>query len=701
MRIRTKLLCFLLVVVLTPLCSLGWYAWRQTDRLGHQLAENAATALEANAAKELSQTAEMLEETCANNLNMIETALSLLSEEAARMLSRPGPVPNAPILFDADFDAGKVPADRLVSPPGTDVPCSYNHLVFHLSPGLLRAESRREIAALSGMLPIFRTLFARHKDLMLFGYAGLASGLHCAYPGHGGYPVDYDPRTRPWYKSALQARGITWSVMVDAVTKQVIATMAMPIRDGDGPILGVAGLDIPMGALFLDSDLSQTWTERMRAMVVSVTPPPPSGAAELVVVASRDYARQTQDWTAPVKLARLTSPDHAAIKAVISDLAVHHGGVRRLPVDGQDSLLAYAPIEGKDMAVVLLVPREVVVAGAVRAEKTVLAAVNRLLTQMGWFVGGAVLVVGILVFPTSRVVTRPVRALADTAASLATGDFEARAQVRGSDELADLARSFNAMAPQLVERLRLKGDMALAMEVQQHLLPRRPPSIEGLDVAALSLYCDETGGDYFDFLEFDQNDAVHADIVVGDVTGHGVSAALFMATGRALLRGRAVGRPGPAALLTEVNQLLCQDTALSGRFITLFFLRLDQAAREILWTRAGHDPGLLFDPATGTFENLMGPGIPLGVTPEWTYTENRRPWLRNGQMLVLYTDGIHEARDACDAMYGRERIMQVMRENAAAPASTVINALVADLKAFKDGLSLEDDVTLVVIKATS
>jgi hypothetical protein len=232
MRIRTKLLVFLLIVVLTPLCSLGWYAWRQTDHLGRQLANSAATALEANAAKELVQTAEMLEETCANNLNMLETALSLVSEEAGRLLRRPVPVPNSPILFDKDFEAGAVPADRMTPPPGTDVPCTYDHLVFHLPPGLLRAEARPETSALSGLLPIFKTLFARHKDLMQFGYVGLASGLHCAYPGHGGYPDDFDPRTRPWYKSALAEHGITWSVMVDAVTKQVTATMAMPIRRG-------------------------------------------------------------------------------------------------------------------------------------------------------------------------------------------------------------------------------------------------------------------------------------------------------------------------------------------------------------------------------------------------------------------------------------------------------------------------------------
>jgi sigma-B regulation protein RsbU (phosphoserine phosphatase) len=188
---------------------------------------------------------------------------------------------------------------------------------------------------------------------------------------------------------------------------------------------------------------------------------------------------------------------------------------------------------------------------------------------------------------------------------------------------------------------------------------------------------------------------------VGDVTGHGVSAALFMATGRALLRGRAVDQPGPAALLTEVNALLCQDTHLTGRFITLFFLRLDRTTRELVWCRAGHDPGLLFDAVADTFESLKGAGIPLGVTPDWTYTESRRPWLTPGQVLVLYTDGIHEARNAEDIMYGRERIMDVVRKNAEAPASAVVNALVADLREFKGNLPLEDDVTLVVIKATT
>ena len=699
MRIRSKLLCFLLLVVLVPLCSLGWYAWRQTGHLGRELAENAATGLATGAAKELTQTAEMFGENCSDSLDMLETSLTLIAEQAAARLTSAHPAPVGRLLVDTDFDAGAVPPEAMTRSDATGVPCSYDNMVFHLPPGLIHQEARREMTALSGLLPVFRTLFSRHRDIMAFGYVGLASGLHAAYPGHGGYPTDYDPRKRAWYQHSLAAHGMTWSVMTDAVTREVMATMALPITTPHGTVLGVAGLDIPMGKLFLQSDLSKAWSSRMRTMVLSVKPEDLAGKAEPVIVATRNYARTNTDWTAPVELVRLASPNAAALEAVVADLRAGKSGVRRLPVNGQDSLLAYSPITGRQLAVALLLPRAVVVASATQAEAKVMDAVDGLLAQMGWFVGGGVLLVILLAYPTSRMVTRPVLDLATAAGKLAKGDFSARAAEHGRDELGDLARSFNDMAPHLLERIKLKNDMSLAMEVQQNLLPRRPPSIKGLDVAAMSLYCDETGGDYFDFLEFSQDDGAHADIVVGDVTGHGVSAALFMATGRALLRGRAMDVPGPALLLTEVNRLLCQDTQLSGRFITLFFLRIDQGAHEIVWCRAGHDPGLLYNPQTGLFESLMGSGIPLGVTPDWTYSENRRSWLKPGEVLVLYTDGIHEARNAADVMYGRDRLMRVVSANAGSPASTVVNALVADLREFKNGLPLEDDVTLVVIRA--
>lgn len=701
MRIRTKLLCFLLAVVIIPLCALGLYSWSRTSELGRELARGAARALESNAAGELVQTAEMFGEHCADTLDLLETSLSLTADAAVRLLEvQPPQAANGLMPLATDFDNGVVPDAPLTPIPGSDVTASYDHVSFHLAPGLSRQAALPDMRALSGLLPFYRTLFARHKDLMQFGYVGLATGLHCAYPGHGGYPADYDPRRRPWYVDAAAKDGITWNIMTDAVTRQVMATMALALRSPSGKVLGVAGLDVPMGRLFLDSDLSRAFDGRLRSMVVTLSDKTLSGKPELVVVAGRDYAQKSRDWAAPVELERVESPDTAVLDDIAATLAAGKSGVRRLSYRGEDTLLAFAPVTKKRLAVVLAAPREMVVSEARLAEAKVIRATSGLAGQIGLFLAVAVGLVVVLAVAASKTVTRPVRELAEAARKLASGDFSARVTPYGRDELAEMAASFNDMAPQLVERMKLKNDMALAMEVQQHLLPGRPPAMEGMDIAALSLYCDETGGDYFDFLEFAQDDASHADIVIGDVTGHGVSAALFMATGRALLRGRAVGQPGPGALLTEVNDLLCQDTHLTGRFITLFFLRLDRGAKEMVWCRAGHDPGMLYDPAADAFELLQGSGIPLGAVPDWSYEEMRRPWLIPGQVLVLFTDGIHEARSPADGMYGKERMEAVIRREAAGPASAIVNALVADLKEFKAGLPLEDDVTLVVIKAT-
>jgi len=701
MRIRTKLLCFLLAVVIIPLCALGLYSWSRTSELGRELARGAARTLEANAAGELVQTAEMFGEHCADTLDLLETSLSLTVDAAKQLLDVQSPTsPPRLMPMDSDFDAGTV-TDAVLTPiGGSDVNASYDHMVFHLAPGLTRQAALPEMRAMSGLTPFYRTLFANHKSLMQFGYVGLASGLHCAYPGHGGYPVDYDPRRRPWYQNAAAKPGVTWDIMTDAATRQVVASMALALRTDSGRVLGVAGLDIPMARLFLQSDLSRAWSDKIRSMVVSLGTQGAAGQPDLVIVACRDYAQKSRDWTAPVELERIESPDTATLAEVTHELAAGRSGVRRLSYRGEDTLLAFAPVANKRLAVVLAAPREVVVASARLAEAKVIRATSGLAGQIGLFLAGAVALVALLAVAASKTVTKPVRELAEAARKLASGDFSARVTPYGRDELAEMAASFNDMAPQLVERMKLKNDMALAMEVQQHLLPGRPPAMEGMDIAALSLYCDETGGDYFDFLEFAQDDASHADIVIGDVTGHGVSAALFMATGRALLRGRAVGQPGPGALLTEVNDLLCQDTHLTGRFITLFFLRLDRAAKEMVWCRAGHDPGMLYDPAADAFALLQGSGIPLGAVPDWSYEEMRRPWLVPGQVLVLFTDGIHEARNPADDMYGKERMEAVIRREAAGPASAIVNALVADLKEFKAGLPLEDDVTLVVIKAT-
>jgi len=243
-----------------------------------------------------------------------------------------------------------------------------------------------------------------------------------------------------------------------------------------------------------------------------------------------------------------------------------------------------------------------------------------------------------------------------------------------------------------------KQSLSLAGEVQRSLLPEEAPHIDGLDVAGRTLSCDEIGGDYFDFLWDRQCPQDALSIVVGDVTGHGVEAALLMTTARAFLRMRASQCGGGAQILTEMNRHLARDVSNSGRFMTLSFIRIDPANRSLRWVRAGHPPALVYDPAADRFRELRGRGLPLGVDDEYQYEESVEADIGAGQIIAIGTDGIWEASDRKKSHYGIERFCEVLRRHADLKAKNILEAVFADIKNFTLGARQEDDITLVVAK---
>jgi len=240
----------------------------------------------------------------------------------------------------------------------------------------------------------------------------------------------------------------------------------------------------------------------------------------------------------------------------------------------------------------------------------------------------------------------------------------------------------------------------LAAEVQKGLLPRRAPRVPGLDVAGRSEPSELTGGDYFDYFEDAASPGESLSVAVGDISGHGVDAALLMTTARGFLRMRA-GQPGsPGQIVSEMNRHLAEDLDGSGRFMTLFFLRMEAAGTRARWVRAGHDPALIYCPVHDTFTELgTDSGLPLGVLRETCYHEEEGELL-SGQVVAIGTDGIWEARNGRGEMFGKERFKAVLRERARAgdEARAILDAVFDAVGAFTAGAGLADDVTLVVIR---
>ncbi|MGD8801029.1 MAG: SpoIIE family protein phosphatase [Desulfobacterales bacterium] len=280
---------------------------------------------------------------------------------------------------------------------------------------------------------------------------------------------------------------------------------------------------------------------------------------------------------------------------------------------------------------------------------------------------------------------------------IAGGDFGKPLPVKTRDEVGELARSFNTMMLQLEERMRIKQALDVAMEVQQNLLPKTVPQIPGLDIAAKSIYCDQTGGDFYDFFTVQRQNTDRLGIAIGDVSGHGVSAALLMATIRAFIKSNVSPHESITESIARVNRLLAQDTGDTGQFVTLFYAEIFPAEKKLRWVRAGHDPALFYDPDLDTFKELWGDGIALGIDPEGSYQEKVRK-LSSGQILVIGTDGIWEARNSGGEMFGRERLKDLIRKNAAHSSDGILGSIIDSIKTFQGSVKQEDDITLLVTK---
>jgi len=243
-----------------------------------------------------------------------------------------------------------------------------------------------------------------------------------------------------------------------------------------------------------------------------------------------------------------------------------------------------------------------------------------------------------------------------------------------------------------------KKALALAGEVQKSLLPQHPPTVKGLDIAGRNVSCEEIGGDYFDFIQTDGTAKQSLSVAVGDISGHGLDAALLMTSARAFLRMRA-SQPGSISdILRAMNRHLCNDLKDTGHFMTLFYLVVDMKRKHIEWARAGHDPALIYNPECDEFQKLQGEGFALGIDKNAAYPISSRAGLISGHVIAIGTDGIWEARNRDQVMFGKERFQDLIRRHHRLGAEDILNAIFTALSNHTRGVRPDDDITLVILK---
>ncbi|KUG25548.1 serine phosphatase rsbu, regulator of sigma subunit [hydrocarbon metagenome] len=247
------------------------------------------------------------------------------------------------------------------------------------------------------------------------------------------------------------------------------------------------------------------------------------------------------------------------------------------------------------------------------------------------------------------------------------------------------------------ERERLKKELEIAAKVQLSLLPKEQPKIAGYEIASISIPAKEAGGDYYDFVKLSNG---KIGIAIGDVSGKGVGAAIYMTLTKGILQAHAEENVSPKIVLGKVNRLLYK-TIEKNSFVSMFYAILDVNSHSLLYSRAGHNPGIFCSSEKGDSKLLMSKGIALGLEEgkvfQETLTEDTIA-LKHGDVVVFYTDGFTEAMNEKLQLYGEEALIQLIQNNNEKHPNEILNLILKDVRKFIKDYPQHDDMTVVILK---
>ncbi len=329
--------------------------------------------------------------------------------------------------------------------------------------------------------------------------------------------------------------------------------------------------------------------------------------------------------------------------------------------------------------------------------KTVLQPILTFRLYYSFLFATAILLIILFIRSMTVTMTGAIKDISKAAESLANGVFGPPLPVQTSDEIGELTNSFNRMTAQIKQGMELQKAMEIAREVQQNFLPSSRYTGRGIEIFGSSRYSQETGGDFFDLVPFSK-EPQKIGAIVGDVVGHGIGAALLMASVRAMVRTRNEQPGNLAEIVTDVNGVLCRDTQASSNFVTLFYITVNRQTKTLEWVRAGHDPALLVYSDRHECVELYGAGVAMGVDDGLRYDSSVADILPEKQLIVIGSDGAWEAENSQGEMFGKQRLKQLILDNSGDAPETIIERINDEIDSFLDGSPPQDDITFVIIK---
>jgi len=697
MKYRWKLLILLLVISIIPIVSLRTFGIHSVRNMADVVKEQVRQSQREEAENRLQFILNRFSEAMGRSRDQVEMALIFQASEVHRNLKSILPkIKQSQDIVKSDpemSDTGR----WLVGPVLSD----QSNLCLSSPLAVNKAFAISITDQLSKAAPIYQAVSEQLGILSLRHYTGLENGAYGVYPCPKEIPEHTDARAQAWYKTVFEERMSSWSSpFIDEATGQVVMAVSVPLELEEENIVGVTSLIVPLDAILESALPISDMPAGVSSYAVALSLRPESGkvGAEILVQSQEsgktlpdDMLRQEERW--------LMSSDKGQFKEMLQDFAVRRHRIREMPHKGQASYWAYGPLPHQGTAFVFIIPRDEVLQSAHPVLESIRNRVHTVENLTIGFLIFLVVLAIVLALLFSRTVTRPLEALTKASKQLTAGDFTTRVDIKSSDEFRELGRIFNRVGPQLQEHYEVRQSLAVAKEIQSHLLPDASPSIPGLEIKGITLYCDATGGDYFDYLCVREHGKDKLCVAVGDVADHGIPSALLMATARAFLRLRSSMRGRLKDIFRDINREFTHDVDKSGQFMTLFLTRIDRNKSSMEWVTAGHDPAIIYDPVTDAFIDLKGKGLALGVMEDTNYEEHSQG-IEPGQIICIGTDGIWEAHNSGGEPFGKERLKATIRKYASTSAEAIVQSIIDAVEAFCENVEQEDDITLVIVKVT-
>ena len=578
---------------------------------------------------------------------------------------------------------------------------------YHLAGGVPLDSVKDELKRLGRIQPVLKFIQSNNPGSDIV-YIGTPSGIFISSPWTA-QPADYDPRSRGWYQQASKSESAVWTgPYISSNGNKLTLTCAKAARNSRGEVIAVCAIDVEVESVVKNMMITRL-EPQSKAFILD---------REGNVIVRRDISAAGVNWDQEYRKDNLLRSPDPRISDVARKMAAGKHGVDDLIIPGDSvHFLAYCPITATGWSIGIAVPKKLIISVALNTEQIIqqdtlkhsifissyIERSSKIYIAAGFLV--LLMIVGAGAFLSAKI-TAPVLLLKNKAEEIGRGNLELKIELNTGDELEHLAGTFNRMTDDLkshianleetiVSQEKIERELAVSREIQASLLPPASEHFEGssaVDIVAMMDPAHEVGGDFYDY--FMINDATMF-FCIGDVSGKGIPAALFMAMTKTLLAHEAKYSMSPAKVLLNVNNVLEKDND-SCMFATVFCGFLDANTGIVTFSNGGHNHPLVCR-KDGEFEFMhIAAGVAIGTSlMKENVWKTETLQLNPGDHLFMYSDGITEAMDDQGRQFGEEKLREALNSCKGASINEVIASVREKTRKHAGSEPQSDDITMV------